>query len=78
MKTYTTLSEIQRTCRLVASTDVNYSEYNTKKKEAEEAGPWEMISDYGEFSIYTNELYYITLHQRGAVLRLWKLINHHL
>lgn len=73
---YSTLAEVQRCCKLVASTATDYSKYNEMKREAEFATPFQFVIEWEEITIYSNELYYIVLQNRGAILSLYKLRNH--
>lgn len=70
---YSTLAEIQRCCKLVASTSNDYHVYNTQKKEAEMYGAFEFVCEWDAISIYSNKLFYIVCYTSGNILSLYKL-----
>lgn len=75
MKTYMTLSEVERVCRLVASTDENAEEYKEKKLQAEAYGPWEHLIEWDAITIFTNGYFYVIVFHSGNVLKLYRTIN---
>jgi hypothetical protein len=68
---FSTLAEIQRCCKKIASTDTDYHEYNRLKIDAQIGNPFQFIVEWDEVSIYSNELYYIVCQTRGNILSLY-------
>jgi hypothetical protein len=78
MKIYTTLSEIQRVCREVASTSEDYRKYNEEKKKSDEYGEYHHIEEWDAISIYSNEFFYVVCFHEGNILKLYRLLSTHI
>lgn len=70
---YSTLAEVKRTCRLVASTETDYRTYNEQYKSAHRDKPFEFVIEWEAISIYSNELWYVITYHAGNKIELYKL-----
>jgi hypothetical protein len=72
-KEYSTLAEVERCCKKIASTDVDHRDYNSKRLEAATYGEFHFVMEHEAISIYSNGIYYIIVFHLGNILTLWRL-----
>lgn len=69
-----TLAEVKRLCRLIASTEINYKEYNNKLKEISVVH-LEYVVKWEGCDILSNGDYFVIVYHYKNVLEIYKPIQ---